>query len=334
MRVSSRRSASRASQNAPNARSSPSRPAACSTSACGSRSSRPATSSSIALCASLPAAERAENANGGRSPARTASNNPAHRARSPRFDFPSHNGSGSSNARAASSTRSRRRGTTSGGSDRRSVEPISPSRVRRCDGVSSAVACTRRMVGVAADMPEAPDDILRALADPERLAIAGHLARANATASAIAETLDVPLARVRRHLNRLVAAGVVRLGDDRRTYRLDPETLRWAAEQVGPPRGAGLALGAATEDEESVLRAFFRDGRLTEIPAKESKRRIVLERIALEFEPGVRYDEPTVNAIVGRFSLDHAALRRYLVDEGFLDRDHGEYWRGGGRVET
>ena len=183
-------------------------------------------------------------------------------------------------------------------------------------------------------MAETPDDILRALADPERLAIAGHLARSNATASVLADALGVPITRVRKHVNRLSAAGVIRLEDDRRTYRLDPETLRWAAEQVGPPRDAGLALGAATEDEESVLRAFFRNGRLTEIPAKESKRRIVLEWIALEFEPGVRYDEPAVNAIVGRFSLDHAALRRHLVDEGFLDRDHGTYWRSGGRVET
>jgi hypothetical protein len=82
-----------------------------------------------------------------------------------------------------------------------------------------------------------------------------------------------------------------------------------------------------------VLRAFFRDGRLTEVPAKESKRRIVLGRIALEFEPGVGYDEATVNAIVARFSTDHAALRRYLVDEGFLHRDHGRYWRTGGRVD-
>jgi hypothetical protein len=73
-----------------------------------------------------------------------------------------------------------------------------------------------------------------------------------------------------------------------------------------------------------VLRAFFRDGRLTEIPAREAKRRIVLERIALEFEPRLDYDERTVNAIVGRF----------FVDEGFLDRDHGRYWRTGGRVDA
>jgi hypothetical protein len=183
-------------------------------------------------------------------------------------------------------------------------------------------------------MSETPDGILRALADPERLAIAGHLARSSGTAPELADALDLRLARVRKHLNRLAAAGIVRLQDDRRTYRLDPETLRSAAEQVGPPRDAGLALGAANEDEGSVLRAFFRDGRLTEVPAKESKRRIVLERIALEFEPGVDYDERTVNAIVGRFSTDHAALRRHLVDEGFLDRDHGRYWRSGGRVDV
>jgi biotin operon repressor len=183
-------------------------------------------------------------------------------------------------------------------------------------------------------MAETPDDILRALADPERLRVAGALAGADASPSELAEALGLPHTRVRKHLNRLTAAGVARLNDDRRTYRLDPETLRWAAEQVGPPRETGLALGAANEDEEAVLRAFFRDGRLTEIPAKESKRRIVLERIALEFEPGLRYDEKTVNAIVGRFFNDHAAIRRYLVDEGFLDRERGEYWRSGGRVDV
>jgi hypothetical protein len=183
-------------------------------------------------------------------------------------------------------------------------------------------------------MAETPDDILRALADPERLAIAGALSRGDASPAELAERLELPLARVRRHLTRLSSAGVARLSPDRATYRLDAETLRWAAEQVGPPRTAGLALGAASEDEQAVLQTFFRNGRLTEIPAKESKRRVVLERIALEFEPGVRYDEPTVNAIVGRFHTDHAALRRYLVDEGLLSREGGVYWRTGGPVEV
>jgi biotin operon repressor len=183
-------------------------------------------------------------------------------------------------------------------------------------------------------MPETPDDILRALADPERLAIAGALARADATSAELATALELPVARVRKHINRLTASGVARLRDDRRTYRLDAETLRWAAEQVGPPREAGLALGAADDSEEAVLRTFFRSGRLTEIPAKASKRRIVLERIALEFDPGVRYEEKEVNGIVGAFFNDYAALRRYLVDEGLLSREQGVYWRTGGRVDV
>lgn len=183
-------------------------------------------------------------------------------------------------------------------------------------------------------MSETPDEILRALADPERLAIAGLLARGSASGPMLAAALDLPVKRVRSHLNRLASAGVVRLNEDRASYRLDGGTLRWAAEQVGPPRETGMALGAVTPTEESVLRTFFRNGRLTEIPAKRSKRRMVLERIALEFEPGRRYDEKEVNATVARYFTDHAALRRALVDEGFLDRDHGEYvggrWGGPG----
>jgi hypothetical protein len=180
-------------------------------------------------------------------------------------------------------------------------------------------------------MSETPDEILRALADPQRLAIAGFLARGPASARTLADALDLPVKRVRTHL-RLASAGVARVSQDRASYRLDSETLRWAAEQVGPPRETGLALGAVTE--QSVLRTFFRNGRLTEIPTKRSKRLMVLERIAIEFEPGRRYDEKEVNGILGRFFTDHAALRRALMDEGLLDREHGEYWRAGGPVDA
>jgi len=39
-----------------------------------------------------------------------------------------------------------------------------------------------------------------------------------------------------------------------------------------------------------------------------------------------------VDALLRVFHDDYAALRRYLVDEGFLGRDHAEYWRTGGSV--
>ena len=52
------------------------------------------------------------------------------------------------------------------------------------------------------------------------------------------------------------------------------------------------------------------------------------------FEPGVRYPEREVNALLAVWHADVAALRRYLVDEGFLTREAGVYWRSGGRVDV
>ncbi len=179
-----------------------------------------------------------------------------------------------------------------------------------------------------------PEELLRVLADPERLSVAGFLARGPATAPHLAEALGIGADRVRRHLSRLALAGVAAALPDRRTYRLVPEPLRRAAQEVGPPREPGVAFGAVLEDEETVLRHYFRAGRPREIPAKQGKRRIVLMRLSLEFEPGVRYPERLVNEMLGRFHQDFAALRRYLVDEGFLSREKGVYWRSGGPVDV
>ena len=177
------------------------------------------------------------------------------------------------------------------------------------------------------------EELFRALADPERLAIAGSLATEPGTLPQLAERLHLHTSRVQRHLAKLTSVGLARVASDRRTYFLEPSVLRSAAREASPPREPGLALGAIFEDEEAVLRRYFRDGRLVEIPAKQSKRRMVLSRLALEFDIGVRYPERQVNSKLERFHHDYAALRRYLVDEAFLSRAGGEYWRSGGKVE-
>lgn len=92
-------------------------------------------------------------------------------------------------------------------------------------------------------------------------------------------------------------------------------------------------------DPASVLRAAASDRRLAPfvgndgihaIPARQGKRRVLLDVIAQAFEPGVRYSERTVSLFLGELHPDYAALRRYLVDEEFLSRADGEYWRSGG----
>lgn len=82
-----------------------------------------------------------------------------------------------------------------------------------------------------------------------------------------------------------------------------------------------------------VMSAFVKDGKIEQIPASQAKRLVLLEMLAQEFEPGVRYPESEVNEILARWHPDYAAWRRYLIEAVFLDRDGGFYWRCGGQVE-
>ena len=178
-----------------------------------------------------------------------------------------------------------------------------------------------------------PEEAFRALADPERLAVAGALALGPRTAEELATACSLTPAKTRKHLTRLTSAGIATVDADRRTYRLAAEALRAAAREAAPSRDPGMALGAVDDAEETVLRRWFVGGRLKEIPAQRSVRQVVLTRLALEFEVGVRYSEREVVEVLKRFHPDHASLRRYLVDEELLSRDHGEYWRTGGPVD-
>ena len=82
-----------------------------------------------------------------------------------------------------------------------------------------------------------------------------------------------------------------------------------------------------------MLDRFFRDDRLVLMPTRRSKRLLVLDRVAQVFELGRTYPEREVNALLAPIHPDVAALRRYLVDEHFLTRDAGVYWRSGGTVD-
>lgn len=89
-----------------------------------------------------------------------------------------------------------------------------------------------------------------------------------------------------------------------------------------------------TDDAETLRRFFAPDGRLHTMPTRHLKRRFVLDHIAQRFEPGQRYAEREVDLVLKEIHEDHAALRRYLVDDGFLTRENSVYWRTGGTVEA
>jgi hypothetical protein len=81
-------------------------------------------------------------------------------------------------------------------------------------------------------------------------------------------------------------------------------------------------------DEEKVIRAFIRDGRLTSIPAKPRKRDLLLPYLLDQCFPEDRaYEEREVNQRLALLHPDVSALRRHLVDGGLMTRDAGIYRR-------
>jgi hypothetical protein len=87
-------------------------------------------------------------------------------------------------------------------------------------------------------------------------------------------------------------------------------------------------------DRRTLERFLTPDGRLASIPTKHAKLLVVLDHLAQRFEPGAVYTEAEVNAVLNEFHPDHAALRRYLVENDFMTREDGRYWRSGGTFEV
>lgn len=72
---------------------------------------------------------------------------------------------------------------------------------------------------------------------------------------------------------------------------------------------------------EQVIQAFFKEGKLLQIPKKEGKKLVIFNEIMKQFDLHKQYSEKEVNAIIQEIYPDFAIIRRYLVDYGYLSRD-------------
>ena len=185
------------------------------------------------------------------------------------------------------------------------------------------------------DVSPEPRALLALLAEPDRLRALAAVALGAGTLAEVAERAGLEPRAAARALSRLVAGGLLD-GEAGKGYRVRTEALRAAA--IPPAAEAEHDEGEGDE----VLRRFVHNGRLLAMPAAHGKRQVVLDHLAGLFEPGRRYPEPEVNELLGRYHPDYALLRRYLVDDGFLDRADEKagsrtvkvYWRTGGTVDT
>ena len=170
------------------------------------------------------------------------------------------------------------------------------------------------------------------MAEPERRRVIAALILTAGELSHVVEVSGLEPRATVDALDRLMKAGLVEVGSDG-VYVLLEEAFKTAARAAGRPSSTTVESAANQAPDEQIVARSVVEGRLVHLPRKRSKRLLVLNHLAQSFEPGRHYSEREVNQTLRTFDDDVAALRRYLVDERFLDRADGSYWRSGGTIE-
>lgn len=173
-------------------------------------------------------------------------------------------------------------------------------------------------------------DLLKAVLDPLRLAVLGASVGRPVSIGEIEAQTGASRREIAAAIGSLRSSGLLD-GDG----VVVPDVLRAIAMDLPTDKMQPEAIdGPWTPDEAEILARFFDGDRLRSVPTNITKRRLVLEHIVQVFDPGVRYHERDVNFRLQLVYSDYAAIRRYLIDEGFMDRADGSYWRIGGRYES
>jgi excisionase family DNA binding protein len=149
------------------------------------------------------------------------------------------------------------------------------------------------------------------------------------TAAQVAEILKLNQQVLVRKLQ-LGEIPAYKIGKD---WRIEESELRRWLESVSNREatsgvtGAATASAAAAAEEEAIRRSFFVGNRLKTIPARRSRREIVLRILTRRFELGRIYREAEVNEILKGAHPDFCTLRRELVMANLMQREKGKYWR-------
>ncbi|MDG4859118.1 DUF2087 domain-containing protein [Streptomyces sp. T-3] len=156
--------------------------------------------------------------------------------------------------------------------------------------------------------------LLAALADPERLKLYASIVR-------FGDAAEAPAGKAgQKHLARLVKAGLVEQLPNG-SLKADADVFR-------------KALAAAPKDDDGDvpqrLRPFFDQGRIRSLPMRPAVREEFLAHLTRTlFEEGRTYTEHEVNTAFRTVHDDTAMLRRYCVTGGLLvrERDGSSYRR-------
>ena len=173
--------------------------------------------------------------------------------------------------------------------------------------------------------------LFKCLADKSRLQILKSLAKEDMYVERLAERLGLTPPTISFHLKKLSDAGAVRSYKTQYypMYALEAEVFQRTMLSLLEEESAEADMQAQRDEayRQKVLGSFFQYGKLKSIPTQKKKERIVLEELVRAFDPGRDYTEREVNIILADFHDDFCTLRRDMIGEGLMERDHQVYRR-------
>ena len=173
--------------------------------------------------------------------------------------------------------------------------------------------------------------LFKCLADRSRLQILKSLALEDMYVERLAERLDLTPPTISFHLKKLSDAGAVKSYKTQyyTMYALEKSVFMTSLLELIQEKSDDADIQRQRDEayRRKVIDSFFEYGKLKAIPMQKKKERIILEEIVKAFEPGRRYTEREVNIILADYHDDFCTLRRDMVGEKLLARDHQIYWR-------
>ena len=173
--------------------------------------------------------------------------------------------------------------------------------------------------------------LFKCLADKSRLQILKSLAQEDMYVERLAERLGLTPPTISFHLKKLSDAGAVKSYKTQyyTMYALEKNVFMTSILDLIQEKSDDADLQQQRDEayRQKVLDTFFEYGKLKSIPTQKKKERIVLEEMVKAFETGRQYTEREVNIILADFHDDFCTLRRDMIGEKLLARDHQIYWR-------
>lgn len=169
------------------------------------------------------------------------------------------------------------------------------------------------------------DVLLKAVADKTRIGILAYLYGGPKFVEQIAMQLDISVSTASFHLEKLKAAGFVRVEKDQyyKIYTLSRAALELKLSDLI----LSVSQKKADEFEKTVKKQYAPRGKIDKLPVQKMKREIVLKDIAVGLEKDKPYTERDINIhIADRFD-DFVTARKDMLSFGIIEKKGDSYYK-------